>query len=638
MRSVDSISSLSAKTGIGGLVSGMDIDELVENLTAASRQRIFKQQQKVQKLEWKQTAYRSVIKALSEFQKSYLDILSPTNFRSSSFFNTVKATSSSPAISVSSTAMSSEGTITIDSIDQLATNQTVSSSAKVSKPLAGTIEAATAGTLTSDDISALLTDIGNKSIYMTLDGKFKIVTFDSAFIESANDNLTAEGLSNAFQSLIDRTYGIKNPDDRIINVTVTGDRLAFEADGSQVTLNAVNGDTGTLAKLGFTDGQSNKLSLYEPMYRNSFSAGLDDVSFYNFSINSVDFSFYKAEPLTNIISKINASNAGVTVSYSSITDKFTMTAKESGIGENIIIEETEGNLMTAFGLTAEGGAQTVYGRNALLTVNGQEISRSSNNFVIDGVNIELLTTADENQVPITITMKEDSSGLLEPIKKFIGDYNTMIDMINGLVKESVYSDFQPLSDEQKDEMSEKEIEKWEEKAKSGILRSDNILRGIASKFQTAMMSAAKENGITLYQMGIISAGYQENGKLKIDNENLLKEALRTRGAEIKELFTSAETGLANVLNEVINGAIKTAGVEDTRGTLVDMAGVASTSSEQENSIAKTIKKTKDTISAMQDRLTDEETRLWRKFTAMETALQRLNEQSAFLTQFTFGAK
>ena len=638
MRSVDSISSLSAKTGIGGLVSGMDIDELVENLTAASRQRIFKQQQKVQKLEWKQTAYRSVIKALSEFQKSYLDILSPTNFRSSSFFNTVKATSSSPAVSVTSTALSSEGTITIDSIDQLASNQTVSSSEKVSKPLAGVLEAETAGTLTSDDISALLTDIENKSIYMTLDGKFKVINFDSTFIESANGDLTAEGLSDAFQSLIDRTYGIKNPGDRIINVTITGDRLAFEADGSQVTVNAVNGDTGTLAKLGFTDGQSNKLSLYEPMYRNSFSAGLDDVSFYNFSINSVDFSFYKAEPLANIISKINSSGAGVTVSYSSITDKFTMTAKESGIGENIIIKETEGNLMTAFGLTAEGGAQTVYGKNALLTVNGQQISRSSNNFVIDGVNIELLATADEDQGPITINMKEDSTELLEPIKKFVSDYNAMIDLINGLVKESVYSDFQPLSDEQKNEMSEKEIEKWEEKAKSGLLRGDNILKGIASKFQTAMMSAAKENGITLYQMGIISAGYHENGKLKIDNEALLKEALRTRGTEIKELFTSAETGLAHVLNEVINGAIRTSGVEDNRGTLVDMAGVASTSSEQENSITKTIKKTKDTISAMQDRLTNEETRLWRKFTAMETALQRLNEQSSFLTQFIFGSK
>ncbi|MFA5636747.1 MAG: flagellar cap protein FliD N-terminal domain-containing protein, partial [Anaerovoracaceae bacterium] len=100
MTTISSLSSLTAKTGIGGLVSGMDIDDLVKSLTATSRQKILLQQQKVQKLEWKQTAYRSVTTALSEFQSSYLDVLSSTNFRSTSFFNTVKAASSSPEVSV----------------------------------------------------------------------------------------------------------------------------------------------------------------------------------------------------------------------------------------------------------------------------------------------------------------------------------------------------------------------------------------------------------------------------------------------------------------------------------------------------------------------------------------------------------
>ncbi|MDD4121419.1 MAG: flagellar cap protein FliD N-terminal domain-containing protein [Eubacteriales bacterium] len=118
--SASTTSLLTAKTGIGGLVSGMDIDELVESLSSSSRQKILKQQQNVQKLEWKQTAYRSVTTALKEFQGKYLDVLSKTNFRSESFFNTLNAVSSSDKIKVDAASGASAGSITINSVTKLA--------------------------------------------------------------------------------------------------------------------------------------------------------------------------------------------------------------------------------------------------------------------------------------------------------------------------------------------------------------------------------------------------------------------------------------------------------------------------------------------------------------------------------------
>jgi flagellar hook-associated protein 2 len=633
MTTISSVSSLSAKTGIGGLVSGMDIDELVENLTAASRQKILKQQQKVQKLQWKQTAYRSVTKALSEFQSSYLDVLSSTNFRSTSFFNTVKATSSSPAVSVASTSSATEGTITINSITQLATSQRVSSTQPASKALAGTLASET-GTLTDLDIAHLLDSIAGKSISLNLDGKVKTLTFDSEFFDNVGTELSAEALENAFQKAVDKAFGVIDPQDRVIHVAITGDQLSFSADGSQLTVRAVGDDEETLTKLGLMNGQSNKISLRSSLDAISFARELDrEVDSFKFTINSVEFEFDKSESLENIIRKINSADAGVTLSYSSISDSFTMVAKETGAGENIKIEETQGNLMAALGLTSDSGASVVYGKNALLTVNGKEIIRSSNHINIDGINIQLHQTTEEDADPITITLKEDSSSLMEPIKKFVEDYNALMDLINGLTKEAVYSDFQPLSEEQKSEMTEKQIEQWEEKAKSGILRGDSILIGIASKLQTSMMGSAKSGGISLYQMGITSAGYQENGKLKID-ENKLAEALRTRGSEISELFTSAENGLANRVNDIINGAIQRTGAENQRGSLVKAAGIEATTSDTKNNISETIERTNKLIASMQNRLTDEETRLWRRFTAMETALQRLNVQSLMLMQFS----
>ncbi|HPZ59175.1 MAG TPA: flagellar filament capping protein FliD [Bacillota bacterium] len=633
MTTINSLTSLTAKTGIGGLVSGMDIDELVQGLTAASRQKILKQQQTVQKLQWKQQAYRSVIKALSEFQSSYLDVLSPTNFRSASFFNTVKATSSSAAVSVITTPSATAGTITINSIRQLATSQKITGTQPASKALSGTLQSETPGTLPESEIIHLADSLAGKSISLNLDGKVKVVTFDSEFFMNVIENPSAETLENAFQAAVDKAFGVIDPQDRIINVSIAGDHLSFTADGSQLTVRAVGDDEETLELLGLKNGQSNKINTGSALGDISFARELDDVETFKFSINSVEFEFDRSASLTEIMRKINASDAGVTLSYSSITDSFTMVAKETGAGENIKIVETDGNLMEALGLTAESGASVVYGQNALLTVNGKDIVRSTNEINIDGVTIQLHQTTEEDAEPITITLENDATSLKEPIKKFVEDYNALMDLINGYVKEAVYSDYQPLSEEQKSEMTEKQIEQWEEKAKSGVLRGDRILIGISSKLQTAMMTAAESGGISLFQIGITSSGYQENGKLKID-EAKLEEALRTRGDEIRDLFATAETGLAHRVNNIIEGAIKRTGPDNERGTLIQVAGIENTVSDTRNSISQTIERTNRLIETLRRRLTDEETRLWRRFTAMETAIQQLNVQSMMLMQFS----
>ena len=633
MTTINSLTSLTAKTGIGGLVSGMDIDELVQGLTAASRQKILKQQQTVQKLQWKQQAYRSVIKALSEFQSSYLDVLSPTNFRSASFFNTVKATSSSAAVSVITTPSATAGTITINSIRQLATSQKITGTQPASKALSGTLQSETPGTLPESEIIHLADSLAGKSISLNLDGKVKVVTFDSEFFMNVIENPSAETLENAFQAAVDKAFGVIDPQDRIINVSINEDQLSFAADGSRLTVRAVGDDEETLELLGLKNGQSNKINTGLALGDISFARELDDVETFKFSINSVEFEFDRSVSLTEIMRKINASDAGVTLSYSSITDSFTMVAKETGAGENIKIEQTQGNLMEALGLTAESGASVVYGQNALLTVNGKDIVRSTNEINIDGVTIQLHQTTEEDADPITITLENDATSLKEPIKKFVEDYNALMDLINGLVKEAVYGDYQPLSEEQKSEMTEKQIEQWEEKAKSGVLRGDRILIGISSKLQTAMMTAAESGGISLFQIGITSSGYQENGKLKID-EAKLEEALRTRGDEIRDLFATAETGLAHRVNNIIEGAIKRTGPDNERGTLIQVAGIENTVSDTRNSISQTIERTNRLIETLRRRLTDEETRLWRRFTAMETAIQQLNVQSMMLMQFS----
>lgn len=616
--STSTLSSLSAKTGMAGLVSGLDTDSLVESLTSASRAKIAKSQQKVQTMEWKQAAYRNVSKTLKEFQSKYLDVLSTTNFRSTSMYNTVKSSSASTKISVSSTSAAMAGNITINKITQLATNQTVTGDG-ASKPLSGSDAANTAGLLAGIDGDT------SKSFLLKMDGQVRTITMDNAFKTLAGE--TSEGFKTALQTKIDEAFGKKSTGEPLITVSMTDDVLGLSSSGSQLTVNALNGDNATLGYLKLTEGQTDRLTTTAALNTLPLADGLAANEVFNVKINSVDFSFSKTDSLVSIMNRINSSAAGVTMNYSSITDKFTLTSKTSGMGDNIVVADTSG-LMASLGLIGDGAVITD-GLNAELTVNGQAIVRTSNSIEVDGVKIELLEKSDD---AITISSKADSTSLKDTIKSFVTDYNNMIEMMNKLVKENADSDYPPLTDDQKADMSEKEIENWEKKAKVGLLQNDSILKGIASKMQSMIYGSAVSGGISLYDMGITSAGYAENGKLKID-EAKLTTALETKGSAIQELFTTEKTGIAQQLNEIINTATKTSGTKGSRGSLIEMAGYESTLSNTENSITETITKTNKSIATLKTKLKTEETYYWNKFSALETAMQQLNTQSSMISSF-----
>lgn len=624
--SSSALSSLSAKTGMAGLVSGLDTDSLVENLTSVTRAKIAKQEQSVTKSGWKQTSYRNVSKTLKEFQNKYLDILSSTNFRSEKLYSTVAASTTSTSVSATATSDANVGSITIDSITQLAANETIKGTNAVSKPLSTTLT--TAGV---DGFLADITAHGSKSMKLSLDGTVKTITFDAAFVTKA----TADGFQSAMQDKINTAFGYKTGTTPMIDVTYSSssDKLSITATGSQLTVNALNSDTATLIALGFTDGQTDKASVKSTLGSLPLATGLTTgVDTFKLSINSVNFEFNKTDTLSSIMSKINAGNAGVTIGYSTISDKFTLTANNSGDGDNITIKETSGNLMTALGLTG-AGATVTKGKNAILKINGIETSRSSNTVTVDGVKVELLK---ETTDPSVISLKTDTTSLKDTIKSFVTDYNNMIDMMNGLVTEKYDKNYQPLTDEQKSSMSETEIKQWETKAKTGLLAGDTTIRSITSKMQSLMYGSAVKGGITLFNMGITSAGYTENGKLKIDEEKLTA-ALETKGSAIKELFTTDKTGLANQLDSIIDGAVKTSGAKGSRGSLIEIAGYESTTSDKENNITTNITQTNKTIKDLKAKLKSQETYYWNKFSALETAMSSLNNQSSMLTSFSSGS-
>jgi flagellar hook-associated protein 2 len=201
--------------------------------------------------------------------------------------------------------------------------------------------------------------------------------------------------------------------------------------------------------------------------------------------------------------------------------------------------------------------------------------------------------------------------------------------------EKRYPDFKALSDEQKKEMSDKEVELWEEKARSGLLRNDPFLKNALQDLRRAFMDPV--SGIligsinVIPDIGISTGNYFEGGKGKlVIDEDKLKEALTNKPDEVMQLFTKTQGDLdlgigKRVFNELDNVVRR----------LSDRAGNPSYPVDN-STISKRITQMNQEISKWNDRLAKVEDRYWKQFSAMEKALSQMNSQSSWMQQNMFG--
>lgn len=342
-----------------------------------------------------------------------------------------------------------------------------------------------------------------------------------------------------------------------------------------------------------------------------------------------DFTFSYGQSLDNIISTINSDKeAGVTLFYDpgSTEDKIVATSKATG--EDAVLEITGDFFNTVLGYD---NANTTAGTNAEFELNGLQTERSANNFTINGINFSLkgITPGGYAGAATGVTVATDVDAIYNNVKEFIDLYNEVLDLVNSELKEEQFREYQPLTAEEKEAMSEAEIEKWEKKAQSGMLRNDYILSSAASEMRLTMSKIV--SGLTgftsLSDIGITTGSYWDNegGKLKINEEDL-KAAIAADPEGVEALFTNnsevqAEKGLSRQIYEVVDKAI-------TR--VKDQAGSAANLYDQ-SYLSESIRSIDKNITALEDRMERLETRYWRQFTAMERAISSMNQQSSWLT-------
>lgn len=381
---------------------------------------------------------------------------------------------------------------------------------------------------------------------------------------------------------------------------------------------------------------------------------------YNFTINGVSFTdngkldgkslFTAATSIATVVSTINSnSKANVTAKYDEITGKLIISAKASGEidgdnGKAEIVGTDDNSLLDLFNQKHNSSSSdpkyiTTDGKNSYAFVNGKLYTQASNTFTVNGVQLtlqkvtdspvdplhpEVAPTTDNNSVSITTTSDTDTA--MQTIKGFVEDYNTLLGLLNTKVDEAKYRDFSPLTDEQKAAMKDTDIANWTEKAKSGLLKNDDILRSALSQIRSVISSQV----VKLSELGITMGAYNSGGKIVLD-ENVLKQALSENPQKAIDLFqgtgNNANSGIFYKLSDKIT---------DTLDSLVKRVGTnkfsadLTTSYKEESVMGKKLKEYNSRISTMLTNLENTETRYYKQFTAMETAMNKLQSQSSSL--------
>ena len=514
--------------------------------------------------------------------------------------------------------------------------------------------------ITEDDIftkTPFIDRIAGKELTFTYNGVSKSIKLPEK--DALNNGNILDTLRTSMQKQLDDAFG-----DGRIKVSANSGGLQFKTtvpgggnDTSSI-LSVSSGSAGLLGENGALNmnyGESNRVNMEAKISESGLRTFKEGTTFpAPITINGVDIKVEESDTVRTLMDKINNSDAGVEVNYQNSSDKFVFTSKKDGASGKISVGGDFKNIFgTSFNKTD--------GQDAIVAVKYAgsdevvEIVRDSNSFKIDGMTISVngefgykagaggKLELDKTSDPVTFDAKVDEDKIVETIKKMVEEYNEIIELVGKETGIKPNRDYEPLTSAQKAEMSESEIEAWEEKAKEGLLFNDNDLKGLSNSLRfvvsTADQAALKKLGITT------SSTASDKGKLSFD-ESAFRAALKTDPEGIREMFTKERTvdengvatgvnGIAVNMKSAFDKYAKTLG--EPKGILIERAGsIKSPASITQNSLYKQMEQIDKRISDLQDVLKMEQDRYIRQFTALESVIAQMNSQSGWLSQFGSG--
>lgn len=482
---------------ITGMASGLDTDSIVKGLVSTYQKKIDKVSQEKTKDEWTEDSYRDVNKLVNNFRTKYLSALSDSNMMSTKIYGAYKTSmlTNSNAVTVSASSAASEGTISVDSITQLATAASSSSQ----------------GVFTGDSYSSKTT-LGDLSLSNSL-------VFDS------NDQIS-------------------------------------------------------------------------------------------FKINDASFTFDKDTTIGDMMSQINSSDAGVKMSYNELSKGFTLKSTSIGSSSSVVITNTSGNAFSkpdsAFGI-AEG---TYSGQDAVCSINGVSVTHGSNQFTYDGITYSLNDTSS-SAVKFNVTQDIDTP--VKKIEDFVDAYNDLIDQLQTKVAEKYDSDYPPLTDAQKESMSDDEVKDWTAKAQAGLLHNDTYVNNMLTTLRGALYTSVNSAGLSPSDIGLNTGLYTDGAKINVD-ESKLRAAIEKDPDKVTSIFSqSGDDSDSQGLTVRMSNAMINYTTQTTKIALDDLQSNVKTLGEKATTLG--------------DEMDDRRDKLYLKFSNMESALAKLGSMSSWISSF-----
>lgn len=625
---------------LSGLSSGLDTDAVVKELMTAQRAKVDKITKKKTKLEWKKEAWTDLNKKVYSFYSEQA-----FKFKSSGTYKQKKATSTDESkITVKAGVDATTGSHTI-SVKQLAS---------ASYLTGGRIVDSTSQTTTTNNMTntTKLSDLGITEdvtfSFSTSDGKTSSVTLNG---DSAISDLTeklgevdmAVNVSDGKLSFVKTRTGAStggtdvNNDDNY-DVTISVDKqVAFEKlglgsstsltiasgthqsdAGAQVTYDTVSAGGGVTADTRLSDM--------------GIAAGTV------FNLNGTEIATTGTMTIRQLTDKFK--EVGINASFDSKQQRFFLSSKESGTANDIQLTSDTAGVLAKLGLDTSvtnadptQNAVKIDGKDATIIYNGATITSSTNDISVNGLNITVNdVTTDETgkDTPIKLSVTDDVDAIYDSVKDFVKAYNTLVKELSDKYSAKAAKGYEPLTDDEKEEMSEKQIEQWETKIKDSLLRRDSTISSLTSTMRTALSSSVEIDGksYSLVSLGIKTGLYTENGQLHIDgdkddasvsnNEDKLRKMIEEDPDKVYQILT----GVGNQLYDKLKDSMSS--IKGLRSALT-----VYNDKEMDTQITSYTKK----IAEMEEKLQDMEDRYYKKYAALETAMSKLNAQSSQLAGF-----
>ena len=660
-----------------GMVSGMDTDTLIQQLVSAKRTKVDNVRGKKTKLEWQKEAWSDMNKKIYGFYTGSL-----SKMKSQGTFKTKKATSTNESkVEVKANGNAVVGSHSIK-VMNVASSTYLTSGKLVNNNFTETYDKAV------DSVDVKLSDMNNaeelkgKTLSIAVgDGEEVSFTFEAGS--------TLADLENTFQGKID--VSIKDGKLSITNQTATkqtdsdgketysggesikisGTALEFFGVSEDVTLKAQSSEEGPYTmEVGkaLTQNAERNVDKISGSSRVTEALGIQDGAQIKIKMKN------SSEPTTITIDADTTmselaekfSAAGINATFDSAQGRFFLSSKSAG--EDNVFELSEGDNDKSVGVLEklklnvdydalpvdtseenkdwdESKPSYVKGTSAEILYNGAYIKSNSNEMSVNGLTI---TVKDITTEAVNITVNNDNQAVYDSVKKFVNDYNELLKEMYEKYSADSAKGYDPLTDEQKEEMSEKEIENWEKKIKDSLLRRDETLNSLMSSMRNTMMKSVEvtlkdgtKTKLSLASVGIVTGNYTERGLLHIhgdeddsiysSNENKLKEWIENDPEALMQLFagvqnetTGQQEGIGNVLYSDFNTKMKSSTLSSALTFYNDKY------------MDKQMKSYKEQIDEMEEKIKDLEDSYYKKFAAMETALSKVNSQSSYLTNMFGG--